>query len=256
MNRSEREKAGEKLLKKICRKTGVTLREHQMIGSDDHLLIGLSGGKDSMVLAEIMAERRDALPFSFKITAAHIDITNIGYATDREALAEFCKSLDIEFIYQPSIVDLGSDQKKSVCFVCSWNRRKRLFGLANELQCNKLALGHHRNDAVETMLMNMIYHGSLSSMPYTLRMFNGELTLLRPLLDMDENLLKEYAALRNYHFEKAGCPYESHNKRDDVRELMNQIRQQHSKGIYHMFGSMDKIFTEYLPQKKSRDFGD
>lgn len=228
------------------------LRDHEMIEAGDHLLIGLSGGKDSMILAEVMAERRRALPFDFKISAAHIDISNIGYESDRKELESFCKDLDIDFIYKTSEIVIEGDSKKAVCFTCSWSRRKTLFNLARELKCKKLALGHHRYDALETLLMNMIYHGSVSSMPYTLSMFDGEVELIRPLLDMDENLLVEYAELRNYAFEKKDCPHESENKRDTVRNLIKEIEQIHGKGAYNMFHSMDKIFEEYLPKKKAR----
>ncbi len=242
----------EKLFKKICRKVGVTLRDQKMLEAGDHILIGLSGGKDSMILAEVMAERKRALPFDFKISAAHIDITNIGYESDKQELEHFCKELDIDFIYDPSEITIDPDSKKGICFTCSWNRRKSLFQLTRELKCNKLALGHHRNDAVETLLMNMIYHGSISSMPYTLSMFDGDVILLRPLLDMDENLLEEYASLRAYNFEKADCPHEGKNKRDSIRDLMKQVEKLHGKGAYNMFHSMDKIFEEYLPKKKAR----
>lgn len=249
MTSEDKQKAAAKLLKKICRKVGVTLRDHEMLEADDHILIGLSGGKDSMILAEVMAERRAALPFDFKISAAHIDITNIAYETDKQELEQFCKKLNIEFHYMPSEITIDPDSKKGVCFACSWSRRKSLFHLARDLKCNKLALGHHRNDAVETLLMNMIYHGSISSMPYTLSMFDGELNLLRPLLDMPENLLEEYASLRAYKFEKAVCPHAGENKRDSVRDLMKQVDQLHGKGTYHIFRSMDKIFDEYLPRE-------
>jgi len=243
-------KATDKLFKKICRKSGVILRDHEMIEAGDHLLIGLSGGKDSMILAEVMAERRRSLPFDFKISAAHIDIRNIGYESDKKKLEHFCKELDIDFIYKKTEISIEEDSKKSVCFTCSWTRRKTLFNLSRELKCNKLALGHHRYDALETLLMNMIYHGSISSMPYTLSMFDGEVKLIRPLLDMNEKLLEEYAEMRNYTFEKKECPYESDNKRDTVRKLINEIEQIHGKGAYNMFHSMDRIFEEYLPGKK------
>ena len=248
----EQQNPSAKLFKKICRKVGVTLRDHDMLEAGDHVLIGLSGGKDSMILAEVIAERRRAVPFDFKISAAHIDITNIGYESDKAELERFCRELEIELVHLPSEITIDPESKKGICFTCSWHRRKRLFELARELKCNKLALGHHRNDAVETLLMNMIYHGSISSMPYTLSMFDGEVILLRPLLDMNEELLKEYAALRSYSFEKAACPHEEENKRDSIRKLLKQMEKLHGTGSYNIFHSMDKIFEEYLPKKKAR----
>lgn len=252
MNHKEDHKTAKKLFKKICRKSGVILRDHEMIKAGDHLLIGLSGGKDSMILAEVMAERRRALPFDFRISAAHIDISNIGYQCDRQELEGFCRELDINFIYKKTDLSIEEDSKKTVCFTCSWLRRKTLFNLARELKCNKLALGHHRYDALETLLLNMIYHGSISSMPYTLSMFDGEMEIIRPLLDMDEKLLAEYADLRKFTFEKKDCPFEPGNNRETVRNLINDIEKIHGKGAYNMFHSMSKIFEEYLPKGKAR----
>ena len=100
-----------------------------------------------------------------------MEATGIGYQIDREKLTAFCKSLEVPLHYRTIEPDLEKDPSKSVCFVCSWHRRKVLFDLTRELNFNKLALGHHRNDAIETLLMNMIYHGSVSSLPYSLKMF-------------------------------------------------------------------------------------
>ena len=117
----------------------------------------------------------------------------------------------------------------------------------NELDCNKLALGHHRNDAVETLLLNMIYHGAISSLPYSLNMFEGQLTLIRPLMDLDERMLEEYAALNNLVKVEKSCPHENSTQRDRIAQLIKQIEAIHGQAPYNMFKSMDKISTEYLP---------
>jgi len=166
MARSAKQVESEKLFKKICRKMGSTMRDHSMITEGDHVLVGLSGGKDSMILLEALVERKRALPFDFKLTAAHIEALGIGYKIDREKLTRFCENLSVPLHYRTIEPDLEKDASKAACFICSWSRRKELFKLTKELKCNKLALGHHRNDAVETLLLNMIYHGSISSLPY------------------------------------------------------------------------------------------
>lgn len=241
-----------KLFKKICRKVGVILRDQNMLAPDDHILIGLSGGKDSMILLEALAERRNAIPFHFDITAAHIAVSNIGYKAKTKEMEQVCKEWAVNFIQKETTIEIKEDSKKALCFSCAGNRRKALLELSSELKCNKVALGHHRYDALETMLINMIYHGSFSSLPYKLDMFQGKIQLIRPLLDMDENLLKEYAVHRNYNTEGVVCPHESANKRAKIRELIMQVEEIHGKGSYNMFKSMDKIFEEYLPQKEAR----
>ncbi len=226
---------------------GTTIRNHSLLEEHDHVLVGLSGGKDSMILLEALVERKAAVPFDFKITAAHVEATGIGYQIDKDKLSLFCKNLDVPLHYKTIEPDLDKDSSKSACFICSWNRRKELFTLTNELGCNKLALGHHRNDAVETLLLNMIYHSTISSLPYSLNMFEGQLKLIRPLMDLDERMLEEYATLNNLVKVEKSCPHENSTQRDRIAQLIKQIEKLHGAGPYNMFKSMDKISTEYLP---------
>ena len=252
MERDPDEVRLDKLFKKICRKMGTTLRDHSMIGEGDHVLVGLSGGKDSMILLQALAERQKALPFKFTITAAHVEAVGIGYRIDKEKLTEFCNNLDVPLHYLTIEPDLDKDVSKAACFVCSWHRRKKLFSLTKELKCDRLALGHHRNDAIETLLMNMIFHGSISSLPYTLEMFDGRLQLIRPLMDMDEGLLKEYAELTELDRIEKSCPHENRTRREDAAHLIEEIEKLNGKGPYNIFKSMDKICEEYLPGNQDK----
>lgn len=250
MPKSAEEVEAGKLFKKICRKAGTTIRDHALIDEGDHILAGISGGKDSMVMLEALAERRKALPFDFHLTAAHVEATGIGYRIDRERLSSFCTSLGIPLHYLTIEPDFNKDPAKSTCFVCSWHRRKKLFDLTRELGANKLALGHHRKDAIETLLLNMIYHGSISSLPYSLRMFDGRVRLIRPLLDLEEPLLTEYASLREMVRIEKSCPHENRTQRQAIDALITQIESLHPAGPINMFRSMGKIFEEYLPVRK------
>jgi tRNA(Ile)-lysidine synthase TilS/MesJ len=236
-----------KLFKKICRKAGTTIRDHNMITEGDHILVGLSGGKDSMILLRALAERRNALPFDFQLTAAHVEAAGIGYQIDREKLTRFCQGLEVPLHYLTIEPDFNQDPSKNTCFICSWHRRKKLFELTRELECNKLALGHHRKDALETLLLNMIYHGSISSLPYSLRMFDGRIKLIRPLMDLDERLLEEYAQLNEMVQIEKSCPHEDSTRRRTISRLIAEIESIHPAGPYNMFRSMNKIFGEYLP---------
>lgn len=249
MTKSKEQIESAKLFKKICRKMGTTMRDHAMIGEGDHVLVGVSGGKDSMILLEALVERKHALPFDFNLTAAHIEASGIGYEIDSERLSRFCENLKVPLIYRTIEPDLEKDPSKTACFICSWSRRKELFSLTKELNCNKLALGHHRHDAVETLLLNMIYHGSISSLPYSLKMFEGRVQLIRPLMDLDERMLEEYADLNQLVKIEKSCPHEDRTQRETIAQLIKQIEQIHGKGPFNMFKSMDKIFEEYLPGK-------
>ena len=227
---------------------GTTMRDHALIQEGDHILVGLSGGKDSMIMLEALAERLRAVPFHFSLSAAHIEALGIGYEINREKLASFCKDLDVPLHYRSIEPDLEQDPSKPACFICSWSRRKELFNLTRELNCNKLALGHHRNDAVETLLLNMIYHGSISSLPYSLKMFEGRMQLIRPLLDLDEGMLEDYAGLSKLIKVEKSCPHEDRTQRENIARLIRNVEELHGKGSFNIFKSMNKIFEEYLPQ--------
>jgi tRNA 2-thiocytidine biosynthesis protein TtcA len=249
MEKTAEQVQSEKLFKKICRKMGTTMRDHALIQEGDHLLVGLSGGKDSMILLEALAERRAAVPFNFKLSAAHVEAKGIGYEIDRNRLTSFCDHLEIPLHYRSIEPDLEQDPSKKPCFICSWHRRKELFTLTSELNCNKLALGHHRNDAVETLLLNMIYHGSISSLPYSLTMFEGRVQLIRPLMDLDERMPEEYAGLNDIVKVEKSCPHEDNTRRESIAQLLNKVEALHGKGPFNIFKSMDRIFEEYLPSK-------
>ena len=224
-----------------------------MIVEGDHLLVGLSGGKDSMILLEALAERKKAVPFDFRLSAAHVEATGIGYEINRKHLTSFCKHLGVPLHYRTIEPDIRKDPSKNTCFICSWERRKELFDLTRELNCNKLALGHHRNDAVETLLLNMIYHGSISSLPYALNMFEGRVQLIRPMMDMDERMLEDYARLNDLVKVEKSCPHEDRTQRENIAQLIKQVENLHGKGTFNIFKSMDKIFEEYLPGRPKAD---
>ena len=202
-----------------------------------------------MILLEALAERKKAVPFDFTLSAAHVEASGIGYEIDREKLTNFCKRLTVPLHYRSIEPDLEKDASKSACFVCSWHRRKELFKLTRELNCNKLALGHHRNDAIETLLLNMVYHGSISSLPYSLRMFDGRVDLIRPMMDLDERMLQEYAELNKLVKVEKSCPHENSTQRKSIRQLIENIEELYGKGPYNIFKAMDKIFEEYLPRR-------
>jgi tRNA 2-thiocytidine biosynthesis protein TtcA len=244
----------EKIFKKICRKVGTTMRDHEMIRDGDRLLVALSGGKDSMILLEALAERKWSMPVKFDLEAVHVEARGIGYRVDISKMESFCSRMGVPFHVRAIQPDLEKDPEKGACFVCSWHRRKALFDMTREMNFNGLALGHHRNDAIETLLMNMIYHGSVSSLPYTLKMFGGRVRLIRPLMDIDERILREYAALNDLVRVDKNCPHEDRSKREKIRGIIGEIESLYGKGPYNMFRAMDKICMEYLPGKeKSQD---
>jgi len=250
--KTEEQRKQEKLFRKISNKVTRTVREQNLIAENDHILVGLSGGKDSFLLLEVLAQLKKSLPEKFSLTAIHVSNKDVGYLIDIKGLEEFCKDLNIPFIHKTTITD-QKKSKKSTCFICSWNRRKTIFNETKALNCNKLAFGHHRDDALQTLLMNMFYHGSISSLPYQLKMFDGRVHLIRPLMDLWEEEINDYAVLRKYPAVKEKCPYENQTKRTFTKEILNQINQTFPTSKRNIFHSLSNIYDEYLPiiNKKS-----
>ena len=248
--KSERIRQKEKLFKKLCNKVGKTIMEHKLIKENDHILVGISGGKDSYILLETLTNRKRILPFKFEISAAHVEVKNVDYRINKDYMQEYCKKLNVPLITKNIQLE-KKETNKSMCFICSWNRRKNLFELTKEMRCNKLAFGHHRDDALQTFLMNMIYHGSISSLPYCLEMFEGRVQLIRPLLDLWEKDLAEYAFLSEIVKEEKICPWEENNKRTFAESLLKQIEKHYPKSPINMFHALDNIYPDYLPKVKS-----
>lgn len=120
----------------------------------------------------LMAECVRRLPYSIKVSAAHVALDNVGYRIDTGYMARLCNHLNIPFYLLKDEVDLDNEKKKGMCFVCASMRRKMIFNLTREIGCNKLAFGHHMDDAVQTLLMNQIWHGTISAMPCSLSMLD------------------------------------------------------------------------------------
>ena len=243
---NEAEKRAKKQAEKISRKVGKAINEFRLIEDSDRVLVGLSGGKDSMILLEALAGRKKHLPFSFELFAVHVAAGNIGYRMDTEYLQAFCSGLEVPLYLEEIDIEPDPESGKSPCFLCSWNRRKTIFKKSEELGCNKVALGHHKDDAIQTLLMNMIYHGSISSLPQKLEMFSGRIHLIRPLLMIPEHELSYYANMRSFKQNEKSCPFDGTTRRETVKQLVREIDKLNKNARRNIFRSMDHIFNEYL----------
>jgi tRNA 2-thiocytidine biosynthesis protein TtcA len=248
-NQQARKYMNNKFTDNLNKRFRLGIIKQQLLMEGDKVLVALSGGKDSLLLLEMLAESKRYFPFQFELLAVHISIKNIGYSSDIDFLRSFCEELGIIFYLKEFEVDLNKNLKKGKCFICSWHRRKALFVLSRELACNKLALGHHLDDALETLFMNMIYHGSVSSLPYSLNMLGGRLDIIRPLLDFREKELATYAQIREYKKEVKLCPYKD-TKRQEINKLLIELEGLGKTAKKNIFRSMDNIFNDYLPHRK------
>lgn len=231
----------------VKNKVAKALMDYQMVARGERVLVAVSGGKDSLVMLESLAAVRDFHFTNYDIEALHIDVNDVPYAVDRGFLSNFADQLEVKMNFINIDSGIDDSKKKSPCFVCSWHRRKALFTYAVENNFQKLALGHHMDDAVETLLINMAYHGNISSMPGKLSMFEESITVIRPLILLTNKDTAEFANIRKYPKLKTPCPYEEQTQRETARQLVQQLEKLHPKARKNLFYSMGNIDVDYLP---------
>lgn len=220
--------------------------DYSLIEEGDHILIALSGGKDSLALVELLGKRAQIFVPRFKVTAIHVRVEERAYLSDLSYLQSFCDAFRVPLLVRDtsigessvsasglsSVSDSGlssisasglSAKRSNPCFLCSWYRRKTLFDTAQELRCNKIAFGHHKDDIVETLMMNLIFDGKFSTIYPKLQMDKMPLQLIRPLCLIEEKDLSRYAALSGYVRQKQPCPYEHASARTQIKELVSQL---------------------------------
>ncbi len=224
------------------------LGQYQLIDEDDKILVGLSGGKDSLCLLEFLARRSKIRVPHFNIEALHVRMENVHYETDTSYLQQFCDNLGVPLHIVTTRFDIHSSlRKKPACFLCSWQRRKQLFNVAQELGCTKIALGHHQDDIIQTALMNLTFQGQFSTMPAKLKMKKMPLTIIRPLCLCQEADILQYAEQQHYAKQIAQCPYEKATNRTAAQQLFQQMQQLNKEARYSLWHALEqaKALTEY-----------
>ena len=202
-----------------------------------------------MVLLELLALRSRIHKPRFSLMAVHVGMTNIAYRADLDYLKAYSEGLGVPFVHYETSFDPSTDTRKSPCFLCSWNRRKALFTVAKEHGCNKIALGHHMDDILQTLLMNITFQGAFSSMPPKLVMHKFDMTLIRPLCLVHEADLEELAALRGYRKQVKNCPYETASNRAQMKDVLRRLEELNPEARYSLWGSMTNVQEELLPSK-------
>lgn len=239
----------EKTIRRIDKRFGRGVVQYGLIEEGDKILIGLSGGKDSLALVELLGKRARIYKPRFSVVAVHVVMRNIPYQSDTDYLRAHCEAYGVPFVRYETSFDAATDTRKSPCFLCSWNRRKALFTVAREQGCNKIALGHHMDDILETLLMNITYQGAFGTMPPRLVMKKFDMTIIRPMCLVHESDLVELAALRNYRKQVKNCPYESQSGRSGMKGILRQLEAMNPEARYSLWGSMTNVQEELLPDK-------
>ena len=242
-----------RLEKRLNERFVKAMATYHLIEDDDRILVGLSGGKDSLLLLELLAKRAKIHHPRFCVEALHVRMENIHYETDTSYLQAFCDALGVplhvkttRFEVEHTAVPQQSTEtaarlrrQKQPCFLCSWMRRKELFNLAQELGCNKIALGHHQDDILHTALMNLTFQGRFGSMPARLKLRKMPLTIIRPLCMIKEKDIKTYAELQDYQKQQKLCPYEEESHRTDIKRLYDEMEQMNPEVRYSIWNALE-----------------
>lgn len=233
--------------KEIKRLTGKAIHHQKMVRDGDHVLVAVSGGKDSLVLLRVLRERLKRIPITYGITAVHVD-PGFGGNSAREMEAFFSSNGFDHRIIESDIGPRahGPENRENPCFLCSRMRRKLLFELADNIGCNRIALGHHKDDIIETLFLNMFYGASISTMLPVQELFGGKLTLIRPLYLLNEDMIKRYAEKMNFPRIELGCPSAGKTKREEVKDMLNGFYRKNRKIKGNIFHALQNVNAEYL----------
>lgn len=229
---------------RVERKFYQGVKKYQLVKPGDRVLVGLSGGKDSLALIELLTMMRKRYNYNFDVLAHHVRMANVDYKTDTTWLQEFCDHFDIPLIIKEGSFETDRNTKRSPCFLCSWTRRKLLFKACKTHNCNKLALGHHKDDIIRTTMMNLTFNGTFGTMPALLQMRKFPLTVIRPLCQVEEADLIYWANFKEYKKQSKLCPYEKASNRTSVDTLihtMENLNPDAKSNIWHALMKSGKL---------------
>lgn len=240
----------EQLFKKLNERFVKAFVQFQLLQDNDHILVGLSGGKDSLLLTELLARRAKIQHPQFMVEAIHVRMENISYETDTSFLQNFCDTLGVPLHLVTTRFDEAPSQlkQKPACFLCAWNRRKQLFNLAQQLGCNKIALGHHQDDLLHTALMSLLYQGRFGTMPARLKMKKMPLQIIRPLCLIPEAMISSYAQMSHYEKQIKRCPNEHGTNRTTARGLFEEAEKANPEVRYSLWNALEregKLIEDY-----------
>ncbi len=246
-----------KLDKKLCRLVGQAIGDFGMIAEGDKVMVCLSGGKDSYTMLDILLKLRERAPISFDLVAVNLDQKQPNFPSD--TLPNYLRQLNVPFHIEEqdtySIVKRVIPEGKTTCGLCSRLRRGILYRVADELGATKIALGQHRDDILETLLLNMFYGGKLKAMPPKLRSDDGRHLVIRPLAYVPEKLIERYAQSMEFPIIPCDlCGSQPNLQRSAMKKLLRDWERDFPGRIENLFRSLHHIVPSHLLDQDAFDF--
>jgi tRNA 2-thiocytidine biosynthesis protein TtcA len=245
---------GSKLEKRIVEKVGRAVGDHALLADGDRVMVCVSGGKDSYALLDALLLLRRKSPVHYDVFAVNIDQGWPGYQTDVIAAHLASRGVEHRMVRAHEVAQIvervlrPAETGATPCSLCSRLRRGVLYGLAQEMGATKIALGHHLDDAAETLLLNLFFSGSLRAMPARLRSDDGRNTVIRPMVYVEEKDLVAYAAERRYPVVRCSCPTCGlpDQERQVVKRMLAGLEQEHPRLKTQMLAAMKNVKPAYL----------
>lgn len=246
-----------KLSKRLHRLTGQAIIDFNMIEEGDRVMVCMSGGKDSYAMLDILLSLRERAPIDFEVIAVNLDQGHPGFP--KETLPDYLRSRGVAFHIENqdtySIVKRVIPEGKTMCSLCSRLRRGVLYRVASELKATKIALGHHRDDILQTLFLNLFFGGKLKSMPPKLVSDDGRHVVIRPLAYCEERDLARWSDIQNFPIIPCDlCGSQENLQRQQVKQMLNDWERRFPGRIESMFQALGNVVPSHLLDPKLYPF--
>ena len=246
-----------KLEKRLCRQVGKAIVDYNMIEEGDRVMVCLSGGKDSFTMLDIVLKMRERAPIDFEIIAVNLDQKQPGFP--EEVLPAYLAKKGVKFHIENqdtySIVMDKIPEGKTLCSLCSRLRRGILYRVADDLKCTKIALGHHRDDILQTLFLNMFFGGRLKGMTAKLQSDNGGHIVIRPLAYVDERDIVRYSEWQQYPIIPCNlCGSQENLQRKQVGNMLKEWQRKYPGRLDNMLHALQNVVPSHLMDAKLHDF--